>query len=619
MAETEELYRPDLLPDLIEDAGFKALPYEDRQKVFEKGVSEAAGWVRNNGGWSPETYTGFRQSVQSLREKVNASESAGEKVMGGLRTIGNVVKDSAATLGTTALDLRFADAQDGDAKLRAPLSDVVPALGRNMEKLTDSGRTAFGKTKGGADEAVDAQLAAMDEEISKGEFLKGDAKAWLKQQADAFEPHVRQYYEQQRVSPEGEKEKAHLAASRLDSKQNLPLVMHYLATGNPDARKALRSNLLRLPQRAEMERQDETATAQSDTGRFLDDAFGEGAHRYLSEAGDPLELAGNLTAFLGGKAVTTGIKTAIKGGAKEGLKGLGKLALGSAGEAVSEMGSLFMDDPNATAEDYGKVAKDAAIGSLGLAGLGAGYQLAADQFKAPADAVDSFESGGATPVTPLPPGIEGATDAEFNAAENGVLAQIAANAGREATPAPVATAPETAPQEAAPAPPITGIAPGQESILTEKAQELLATVNETGEVPSFMTPDLAFMAYENGIDVKPGMSAQDIYQALAARDGRTVTPPTSSVSPAPAPTSLQPAQAAATETSQPIPQESETQPASAAPTAEEAAPQAVKFRTFDERGRLKATKEAPRAEAMKELRGRESMLQKLLDCLSKKS
>lgn len=47
-------------------------------------------------------------------------------------------------------------------------------------------------------------------------------------------------------------------------------------------------------------------------------------------------------------------------------------------------------------------------------------------------------------------------------------------------------------------------------------------------------------------------------------------------------------------------------------------PQPVKYRTFDSHGRLKETKEAPHAEAMKELRGRESMLQKILDCLTKK-
>lgn len=47
-------------------------------------------------------------------------------------------------------------------------------------------------------------------------------------------------------------------------------------------------------------------------------------------------------------------------------------------------------------------------------------------------------------------------------------------------------------------------------------------------------------------------------------------------------------------------------------------PEPLSFRTFDENGRLKAKKEAPHAEALKEIRGRESMLQKILDCLTKK-
>jgi hypothetical protein len=375
------LYQPDQLPDLLEDQEFTSLKFEDRKKVFEKGVEESAAWVGRNGGWTPETFTDFRQSVRALRGKVTESESFGEKTMGAARTIGGVLKDSAAVLGTTAADLRFADAQDGEVKLRAPLSDVGPALMRNMDKLTDSVKTAHGKSRGGADEAIDAQLDALDAAIDKGEFLQtGDARAWFKAQGDAIEKPVRDYFTQQGVAFN---EEDYLKGNRLDSPGNLPLVMRYIATANPDTRKALRENLLRLPNRAAMEDKDEAATQGSDTGKFLDDVFGEGASRYVSEAGDPLEVLGNVTAFLGGKALVSAGKAALQGAGVKALKTAGKAAAGVAGETVSEMGSLFMDNPNATAGDYAATAKDAAIGSLGLAGAGGAYQVVRDAVTAP--------------------------------------------------------------------------------------------------------------------------------------------------------------------------------------------------------------------------------------------
>src|ERR1044071_3806638 len=105
MADTStELLSPEYLPDLVESQEFAGLSFPERKRAFEHGVGEAAQWVSQNGGWTPETFTGFRQGVQTLRNRVGESESWGEWGMGAAKTMGNAIKDSVATAGATSLD-----------------------------------------------------------------------------------------------------------------------------------------------------------------------------------------------------------------------------------------------------------------------------------------------------------------------------------------------------------------------------------------------------------------------------------------------------------------------------------------------------------------------------------
>ena len=62
-------------------------------------------------------------------------------------------------------------------------------------------------------------------------------------------------------------------------------------------------------------------------------------------------------------------------------------------------------------------------------------------------------------------------------------------------------------------------AAGVRSPLTAEAEDVLATADRGG-VPMFTSANLARIALENGVDVSPQMTPNDIMDALRRRQGR---------------------------------------------------------------------------------------------------
>lgn len=265
--------------------------------------------------------------------------------------------------------------------LPRPGSQVREAFSTNMQKLGKSVHSAFST----GDDMLGNELTVLKQDIDAGRVPENaqDWGDWIDQRNDRLKQAQTQAY----TALEGDTPENRAFAesnSLLGNPRHGALLMDYLQTRDPAVFDELRKNVSMTPGRAKLEDQQQRLAKDGNLAQLMNSTFGEGAGNYIIEAGDPLEVAGNLLPlFKGAKLVK-----AIKGGSK--LKAAGEAITGAVGETASELGSQFMDDPGASWEQRKQVAKDAFIGSLGLGGLGAGAQMVRDRF-VPA-AVDSSQS-----------------------------------------------------------------------------------------------------------------------------------------------------------------------------------------------------------------------------------
>lgn len=281
--------------------------------------------------------------------------------------------------------------------LPRPGSQVREAFTTNMQKLGKSVQSAFST----GDDILGNELAVLKLDIDAGRVPKdvNGWSDWLDQRNDRLkQAQTRAYTALEGDTPEN---RAFAESnSLLGNPRHGALLMDYLQTRDPAVFDELRKNVSLTPGRAKLENRQQRLAKDSNLAAVMNATFGEGAGHYIIEAGDPLEVAGNLLPmFKGAKLVK-----ALKGGSK--LKAAGEAITGAVGETASELGSQFMDDPTASWDQRLQVAKDAFIGSLGLGGLGAGAQMVRDRIvPPPVEAADPPASASAErkPSDDLPP------------------------------------------------------------------------------------------------------------------------------------------------------------------------------------------------------------------------
>lgn len=365
------------LEPLTLDPAFTGLKPDDRARVLNGALREAHAYVGQNVGWTPERHKDFGDLASGLRETA-LRKSVGEHVMNAARTIGGVVADSAkagvaAAVGSGADSIpavRIYEAVQGEGA--GGKGTVASALATNLHKLGKSVQKVYST----ADEPLDNELTILKQSIDAGEVPTNaqEMHDWLDQRQDRMKrAQLHTYTKLDGDTPEN---RAYAESnSLLGNKQHLALLSDYLQTRDPEVWNQLRQSLQTGPTVAGLNAKQKKLANESVAGRALNAMMGEGGGQYLMEATDPFEVAGMLVPMLkGAKAVK-----ALKEGSK--LRAGGELVAGAAVETASELGSQFMDDPGASWQQRLQVAKDAFIGSLGLAGIGGGVQLVKDQIK----------------------------------------------------------------------------------------------------------------------------------------------------------------------------------------------------------------------------------------------
>jgi hypothetical protein len=369
-----DLLAPHEFADLIESEDFKSLPFEDRNRVFENGARESAQYISENEGWDPETFKGWRLGLQNQRNKLTASETLGEKAGAVASTIGTTLKDSGMAMLTTAAGLLpVIPKTDGQGNVtglqgQIPGETLLPMLGQNLAKLNES----VGATRVGETQSIDTALEAIRNDIDAGNFPLNDPTAlgtWLDERQSQLSSLQRDYYKRRQLAPEvieGMPQEAisqreadiepHLSANQLSA--HTQAFQDYLLTGRTSSWDALRKGLLTTPEEATINRERDRLSSESKLANALSP---QNTH-YIQEAADPAELAGNIGAIGSGGATVA---------AKGLLKKAANVAIGGIGEGLSELVSQHMDDPHATAGERWETFKQAMIGSLGLAGVGA--------------------------------------------------------------------------------------------------------------------------------------------------------------------------------------------------------------------------------------------------------
>lgn len=399
------------LEPLTQDPAFTALKPEDRTTVLNNALKEAHGYVGQNVGWTPQRHKDFGELAAGLRESA-LSKSMGEHVMSGVRTIGGVIADSvksgvAAVVGSGADSIPAVRAyeamKEGGNDGRGTVANAVTT---NLHKLGKSVQKVYST----ADAPLDNELFVLKKSIDDGE-LPADAKGlqeWLDQRQDRLKrAQIHTYTKLDGDTPEN---RAYAEAnSLLGNKRHMELLADYLQTRDPDVWKQFRQSVQTGPSVAAVNAKQNKLANESVPGQVLNATLGKGGGQYLMEATDPFEVAGMLVPMIkGAKALK-----AVKDGSK--LKAAGELVTGAAAESASELGSQFMDDPGASWQERLQVAKDAFIGSLGLAGMGAGGQVVKNKFLNRGQGNDDVSTNEATAAA----GAGAAAGAAAQAAEMG--------------------------------------------------------------------------------------------------------------------------------------------------------------------------------------------------------
>lgn len=361
------------LEPLVDSEEFQSLAPDDRGRVLNGALREAHQYVTQNSGWTPEKFKSFGTVANGLRETA-LGKSLGEHVMSGIKTVGNVLKDSVASMATTAVSGYVPEKPSDLIGLGMPRvgSQVQEAFTTNMQKMGKSIHSALSSK----DDILNNELAMLKEDIDQARIPQ-DGRGWhdwLDQRNDRLKQAQTTAY----TAMEGDTPENRAFAesnSLLGNPRHSALLLDYMQTRDPTVFDALRKNIQMTPGRAALENKQASLARDTNLAQMLESTLGKGAGNYVLEAGDPLEVASNLLPmFKGAKALQ-----AIKGGRK--LQAAGEVLSGAAVETLSELGSQFMDDPGASWEQRKSVAKDAFIGALGLVGLGAGGQAVLDRFQ----------------------------------------------------------------------------------------------------------------------------------------------------------------------------------------------------------------------------------------------
>ena len=440
-----ELLAPDELPDLIESDDYKALPFDQRQKVLTGALGEAHQWQAQNGGWTADSWKQFGELASVARRRVTESETFGEKAKSVAGTIGGVVKDSAVagslmTLGTMNT-------------VTASVFPVGRNFAANMGRAKQAGMESLRQSAGPETNWLEGDLKGLKKDIDEGNIPFGDqAKLdeWLKGHDETLARDATAY--QIKVGKRTPEEAAQWSRDNglLGNPQNAGLLASYMQTRDPAALDALRDNLLTTKGRAEANAAQVKMNKASIGGKALD-ALGVGSEM-LAEAGDPLEVAGTVLPVLKGANL-------VRKGVSAGRK-IGAAAAATAGEVASELGSQFIDNPNATWEQRAQVAKETLYGTLGLAGIGAAAGKVLQSRQTPVS--EQSPAAAISSPPPIPGAPSPAAQPTTNNQAPGTLSSIAQRGGTADVPSAMPdlqehtgdlTAADVADLEAAAAPP----------------------------------------------------------------------------------------------------------------------------------------------------------------------
>ncbi len=346
------------IEDMLTDAEFQALPFDQRQTVAERAIGTAGQWVADNGGWTPEKWRTFGDLAQQTRTQIADSETLGEKAAWAGGVVVDTLKDAIKTAGVGVAGLSPVaaprDAAGGGSRLEAQMPGKT--LGKSFAANAAALATGVADKLLKDAEPVDTELAALRTEIDQGAFFdhpKG-VQGWLDDRAQAVQAKQAKYYEDENWAQQND---------LLANPDNAALLNDYLLTRSPQSWDALRSAVLRTPGQEMIRAAKQDITQNSALGRSF-----PGNEQYISEATDPAELAGTVFSVGAGKLAITGGRNLMQRGAA--------LAGGVAAETAGEQVSAFMDDPNMTWEQRREIAKQSVIASLGLAGVGAGVTAA---------------------------------------------------------------------------------------------------------------------------------------------------------------------------------------------------------------------------------------------------
>jgi hypothetical protein len=404
-----ELLAPDELPDLIAEPDFTALPFAERQSLLEQGIAESSKWVAENEGWTPETWKGYGQAVQSLRDEVTQGETVGEKAAWLGSTALGVLKDSAITAGTAVADLvlppiRPTQDPEGNfsAELRGPGTTVGESVMRGGQKLLDTAQTVTARATSDKDNQLTQELSTLRQDIDEGNLPFDDpAKLgdWLSQRSTAIESKQADWWKtaENWSDDDDDTVTAYAAANNLTNPKNTALLATYMRTRDPKVWDALTAEMTQGPEAAALQNDEDKLARTSALGQYLTTAFGPEGSNYLTEAGDPFEVAGNLLPLLkGAKIVRKGMTLSQR---------LAEVSKGAVGEVLSEQGSLTVDNPFATWQQREQIAKDTLAGVLGLTGAGAAIGTLTNRIAptdTPADVLGTPPQPGAAPPPTAP-------------------------------------------------------------------------------------------------------------------------------------------------------------------------------------------------------------------------
>lgn len=475
-----DLMTPGRLADLLDSQEFRALPFEQRQTVFENGTVEAHDHITQTSGWTPELWKGFGEAVTKRRGEIADSKTWGESAAGAAATVGRVIKDSAVAMGTMATGLSpvLPNGKPGmGVTFQVPGETLVPMLGANIAKLDES---IANKRMGGTEE-VEKPLNELKSKLLNGDFPLNDAKAfsaWLDEQNATIQNATRGYYtKRQGFGQEGVPEDVKatrmaavdpwVKSNDLSNPENAKALQAFLRTRSDSAFDTLRQNLLRTPQEAGIDAQRSKLGTESKLAKALKPEV----RSYIQEAADPMEITGTALAVASG-----GASLGLKGASK--LRRAATLGAGVAGEVLSEQGSLLMDSPNATPEQRWQVVKDSLIGALGLAGAGAVGKATLDRLNAQPSATPldttAPQTAARTTSPPSPP-------VESRSAPSPVPSPLSDTSASGSTPAPIpGVAPAVLPTSDNQG---TGVDAGIPQPSPAPLQSLFAQPSEQGNTP----------------------------------------------------------------------------------------------------------------------------------------